>query len=523
MKKLDVIIKDKNTLILAENGQEGDYIDLTSLSTIDQAQLESAIALETDKVYNNKLAAQRSLDKLENEQKLSEMKEQYTMQISELNNELKNEKSKLSVELNIQKSKLESEYNKQISQLNNELENEKNNLNNQLNIQKSQLEAEYNRKIYELNSRLETINKENASDIALKEEQLKNKYNEQINNLKSQFEEEISSLKSKLDKNDAQKNLEIEKEKNNANYKLNQKDLEIASLNQKLLNKQMENELNEKNIKSQYEMQLKLKDEQVAYYKDLKTKMSTKMVGETLEQHCLIEFNKVRMMSFPNAYFEKDNKISETGSKGDFIYKECAEDGTEIISIMFEMKNEMDSTEKKHTNESFLKELDKDRREKNCEYAVLVSMLEADNELYNQGIVDVSYLYEKMYVIRPQFFIPLISILRNAALQTVKYKQEMKEYKNQNIDITNFEEKMEAFKTGFSKNYKSAVNNFNAAIEEIDKTITHLNKVKQSLTTSANQLRLANEKADDLTIKKLTWGNPTMAAKFKELDKEKEE
>ena len=268
--------------------------------------------------------------------------------------------------------------------------------------------------------------------------------------------------------------------------------------------------------KDKYESALRLKDEQIAQYKDLKARLSTKMVGETLEQHCENEFNKLRATAFRNAYFEKDND-ARTGSKGDFIYCENDDEGNEIISIMFEMKNENETTATKHKNEDFFKELDKDRREKKCEYAVLVTLLEADNEYYNTGIVDVSHRYPKMYVIRPQFFIPMITILRNAALNSMDYKRELAMIRNQNIDITHFEENMENFKTAFARNYELASRRFKTAIEEIDKTIAHLQKTKDALMSSENNLRLANSKAEDLTIKKLTKGNPTMQAKFAEL------
>ena len=264
-----------------------------------------------------------------------------------------------------------------------------------------------------------------------------------------------------------------------------------------------------------------MKDEQIAQYKDFKARQSTKMVGESLEQHCLTEFNRIRMTAFPNAYFDKDND-ARTGSKGDFIFRECAADGTEILSIMFEMKNEMDTTATKHRNEDFFKELDKDRREKSCEYAVLVTLLEADSELYNTGIVDVSYKYEKMYVIRPQFFIPMITLLRNAAMNAVKARQELALIKEQNIDITNFENEVNDFKSKFSYNYQQASKRFQEAIDEIDKSIAHLQRIKDALTASDRQLRLANDKAEDLSIKKLTRHNPTMRQKFEELGKENE-
>lgn len=260
---------------------------------------------------------------------------------------------------------------------------------------------------------------------------------------------------------------------------------------------------------------IKMKDEEIALRKDMKMKLSTKMVGETLEQHCEIEFNKLRATAFPKAYFEKDND-AKSGSKGDFVYREVDDDGNEIVSIMFEMKNEGDDTERRKKNEDFLKELDKDRLEKNCEYAVLVTLLEPDNDLYNAGIVDVSHKYEKMYVVRPQFFIPIITLLRNAAMNSLKAKTELAFVKSQNIDITNFEESLETFKKGFAYNFDLASRKFKTAIEEIDKTIDHLQKTKDALLSSENNLRLANNKADDLTIKKLTRGNPTMTAKFEE-------
>jgi hypothetical protein len=261
---------------------------------------------------------------------------------------------------------------------------------------------------------------------------------------------------------------------------------------------------------------LEQKDEQIAYYKDLKAKMSTKMVGETLEQHCEIEFNRLRPTAFQNAYFEKDND-SRSGSKGDYIYREVDQSGVEIISIMFEMKNQMDETATKHKNEDFFKELDKDRREKNCEYAVLVSLLESDNELYNAGIVDVSYRYEKMYVVRPQCFIPMITLLRNAAMNALEYKRELSMVRNQDIDVSNFEETLLKFKDDFSRNYDLAHRHFDDAIKEIDATITHLEKVKEKLQKSDNQLRIATNKVDDVSVKKLTKDNPTMRAKFEEL------
>ena len=282
--------------------------------------------------------------------------------------------------------------------------------------------------------------------------------------------------------------------------------------------REIENELAQE--KNRGKILLEQKDEQIAYYKDMKTRMSTKMVGESLEQHCEVQFNQLRATAFRNAYFEKDND-SRRGSKGDYIYREHDENGVEIVSIMFEMKNEMDETATKHKNEDFLKELDKDRNEKNCEYAVLVSLLESDSELYNAGIVDMSHKYDKMYVVRPQCFIPIITLLRNAAMNALAYKQELVAARNQNIDITNFEEKLIKFKDDFSRNYDLAHGHFEKAIEEIDKSIDHLQKVKERLLGSDRQLRIANNKVDEVSVKKLTKDNPTMQAKFEELKKKK--
>ena len=296
---------------------------------------------------------------------------------------------------------------------------------------------------------------------------------------------------------------------------LSEKETQIRTLEGELAGKETERQLQEKSLREQYDVQLRAKDEQIEYYKDFKARQSTKMVGESLEQHCLTQFNSIRMTAFPTAYFEKDND-ARSGSKGDFIFRESAEDGTEFISIMFEMKNEMDETATKHKNEDFFKELDKDRREKGCEYAVLVSLLEIDNELYNNGIVDVSYRYEKMYVIRPQFFIPIITLLRNAALRSLAYRQKLEAVRSQQIDVSNFEANMHAFKEGFARNYRLASEKFKTAIDEIDKTIAHLQKTRDALLSSENNLRLANNKAEDLSIKKLTKSAPSVRAMFDE-------
>lgn len=333
---------------------------------------------------------------------------------------------------------------------------------------------------------------------------------------------DIELLKEKLSAMETEKKLAITEALEKKNEEINQKDATITQLQGDLKNKDNEHLLGEKNLREQYELKLKMLGDQVEYYKDLKTSMSTKMIGESLEQHCLTEFNQIRMTAFPSAYFEKDND-ARTGSKGDFIFRESADDGTEFISIMFEMKNEADETATKHKNEDFFKELDKDRREKNCEYAVLVTLLEKDSELYNGGIVDVSYRYPKMYVVRPQFFIPIITLLRNAALNSLAYRQELMLVRSQQLDIINFEENMNSFKESFSRNYRLASEKFNTAIDEIDKTISHLQKTKEALLSSENNLRLANNKADELSIKKLTKNAPAVKAMFDELSESKED
>ena len=328
----------------------------------------------------------------------------------------------------------------------------------------------------------------------------------------------IEELRAKLQNSETEKKLAVSQALQEKEKELTQRSTEIIELKSKLSNKDTERELKEQALQKEYEDKLKQKDEQIEYYKDFKARQSTKMIGESLEQHCLNQFNALRMTAFPTAYFEKDND-ARTGSKGDFIFRECV-DGTEFISIMFEMKNEMDETATKHKNEDFLKELDKDRREKKCEYAVLVSLLEIDNELYNNGIVDVSYKYEKMYVIRPQFFIPMITLLRNAALNSLKYRQELELARHQQVDILHFEENMNTFKEGFARNYRIASEKFKTAIEEIDKTISHLQKTKEALLSSENNLRLANNKAEDLSIKRLTKNAPSVKEMFEELKKE---
>ena len=373
----------------------------------------------------------------------------------------------------------------------------------------------------ELKRREQALEEKNRSNvqIALMKQEKEQKEALDRKNAELAFKQnQIAELKSKLACFVDEKKIAVMEAVNAKEKELQEKSAKITDLQSLLKIKETENQLNVKSIKESYEQKLKDKDEQIEYYKDFKARQSTKMIGESLEQHCLNEFNKIRMAAFPNAYFEKDNDAT-SGSKGDFIFRDYV-DGTEYVSIMFEMKNEADETKTKHKNEDFFKELDKDRKEKKCEYAVLVSMLEMDNDFYNDGIVDVSYRYEKMYVIRPQFFLPLISLLKNASLNTLKYKRELAIVRNQQLDLVHFEENMEAFKEGFSRNYELASRKFQDAISEIDKSIAQLQKVKEALTSSERNLRLANDKAQDLSIKKLTKNAPTVKAMFDGLKNE---
>ena len=359
---------------------------------------------------------------------------------------------------------------------------------------------------------LEITNLKN--ELKTKEEQTQSKLEQEYKDELNKKDLEISELKNKIKLQESKNELEIQKA-------ITEKDKRISDLSSELVVKSKEFELKQNSIKDSYESKLKDKDEQIAYYRDFKAKQSTKMIGESLEQHCSIEFNRLRPL-FKNAYFDKDND-ARTGSKGDFIFRDYDDEGNEIVSIMFEMKNEADTTATKHKNEDFFKELDKDRKEKKCEYAVLVSLLESDNDYYNDGIVDVSHLYDKMYVIRPQFFIPLITLIRNLANKSLEYKKELEIIKNQNIDITHFEENINAFKEGFGRNYRLASERFAKAIEEIDKTIDHLQKTKEHLLKTDDNLRLANNKAEDLSIKKLAHNNPTVTKMFEELKSKQEE
>lgn len=384
----------------------------------------------------------------------------------------------------------------------------------------------------EIHERLEIAEKEKASAVQLAESKLKNSLQEdlakkdrELAELKASKEQELTQSLAKKDAEVAEMKAKLEKaeveQKLTVTQAVNSVEKERDDLKVKLQSKEQEMQLREISLKEKYDNELKTKDEMIERYKDMKLKLSTKMVGETLEQHCETEFNKLRAAAFQNAYFEKDNDAS-SGSKGDYIYRETDEAGNEIISIMFEMKNEGDETATKKRNEDFFKELDKDRTEKKCEYAVLVSLLEADSEYYNSGIVDVSHKYPKMYVIRPQFFIPMITLLRNAAMNSMKYKSELALVQAQNIDVTNFENQLNDFRSSFGRNYRLASEKFKTAIDSIDKSIAQLQKTKENLLRSEDNLRIANNKADDLTVKKLTRGNPTMTAKFEEVADDEE-
>ncbi len=438
----------------------------------------------------------------------------------EKQNELKILEAKLQLEM---ESRMAS-YKKQIESLNGTILKEQTQKQLEINQHETQTKEQLIQKeayIKSLEEKIQAMGDqslmERESAVRIIQAEMMMKQEQQLSSLK----QEIDRLNAMISTKDVEKQMALLNEQTKAKDVLVEKDMLISQLKSTISNEHTGNELKIKSLQESYDLKLKEKDEVIDFYKDLKTKQSTKMVGETLEQHCEIEFNKIRSTAFPNAYFEKDND-ARTGSKGDYIYRESTQNGAEIVSIMFEMKNEMDTTATKKKNEDFLKELDKDRREKNCEYAVLVTLLEADNELFNSGIVDYSHKYPKMYVIRPQFFIALISLLRNAALNAIEYKEQLVEYKNQNIDISNFENDMQDFKDKFSYNYDQASKKFTLAISEIDKSIDRLIKTKENLLSSENNLRLANNKAQDLSIKKLVKNNPTMAKKFKDLKDDKE-
>ncbi len=400
----------------------------------------------------------------------------------------------------------DSEFDKEIERRQQEYENSEK---RSVELAVTKVNADKDKQIADLRNELELARQQLASELARvkSESDLKMAAKEQ----------KITELTNQIALSDNEKQLAVNNAVHAKDKELADKEAAIVELKGQLKNQETERELKEKSIEENYRNQLNAKDKEIEFYKDFKARQSTKMVGESLEQHCLTQFNMFRTAAFPNAYFDKDNQVSETGSKGDFIFRDYGEDGTEFISIMFEMKNELDETKTKHKNEDFFKELDKDRNEKGCEYAVLVSLLEPDSELYNSGIVDVSYKYPKMYVIRPQCFIPMITLLRNAAVRSLEVRKELAVIKNQQVDLTNFEENMQAFKEAFGRNYRLASEKFKTAIDEIDKSIQHLQKIKEALVSSENNLRLANNKAEDLSVKKLTKNAPSVKAMLDEI------
>ncbi len=446
---------------------------------IDEAGYANILKQVRDEEFDKQLAKRLELAQQEKESALALAKEQ-------MNNELQKANAQKEKQLLELQAKLDASQTAQ-----------------QLAVSEALKDVERQRD--ELANTLQQMQQEKENAIKLTQAQ----YNQQLQDYVTQKDKEIQELQAKINSNDMAQQLAI-------TQSLSAVEKERDALKSSLEQSKLESELTVKSIQERYEMQIKDRDDAIERLRDMKARLSTKMVGETLEQHCEIEFNRIRATAFPHAYFEKDNDAS-TGSKGDYIFRESDEAGVELVSIMFEMKNESDTTATKKKNEDFLKELDKDRREKGCEYAVLVSLLESDNELYNTGIVDLSYKYPKMYIIRPQFFIPMITLLRNASLNSLEYKKELALVKAQNIDVTNFEEDLEKFKTAFGKNYDLASRKFQTAIAEIDKSISHLQKTKDALLSTDRNLRLANDKAQDVTIKKLTRKNPTMAAKFEEL------
>ena len=443
---------------------------------IDESIYAKIVKQVRDKEFNEDLNKRLEEEHLREEQALEIQKKSLEQYYQEKEYKLKEEHNKSIIELKQQVLSKDLETKEILSKKDKELVELKTKLDNETELVKSKVSKEYQEEVY-------------------------------------QKEKEISELQSNIKLQESKYKLELQDN-------LNKKDKEIESLQNTIENTKNSYLLKENSLKESYEEKIKLKDEQIAYYKDFKAKQSTKMIGESLEVHCNNEFNKLRPL-FPRSYFEKDNDC-KTGSKGDFIFRDYDDEGTEITSIMFEMKNEADKTASKHKNEDFFKELDKDRREKNCEYAVLVSMLEIDNDYYNEGIVDVSYKYPKMYVIRPQFFIPIITLIRGMGLNTLEYKKEIELLQKENIDISHFEENMNSFKESFGRNYRLASDKFKKAIEEIDKTIEHLQKTKENLLSSDKNLRIANDKAEGLSIKKLTSNSKTVREMFEKLEEKKQ-
>jgi len=489
---------------------------------IEQSNYDEIVKQVRDKEFKKELAEKEKLLEIQKQQMDTEKENAVNLakeQMKALLIEELSEKEKQITELNTKMQSAEEAKQAAVKEAVMEKEKTILDLQSQISAEKSSRElseekskanndrllAEKERKIAELNAKMESA-----------EESKKAAVTEAL----SEKDKMILELKAQISAEKSNRELAEEKVKAENEKALSQKDVQIHELELKMETKEREYQLNERNIRESYETELRYKDDQIAQYKDMKLKLSTKMIGESLERHCETEFNKMRMVAFKDAYFEKDNDAT-TGSKGDYIYRELAPDGTELISIMFEMKNEMDETATKKKNEDFLKKLDKDRTDKKCEYAVLVSLLESDSEYYNSGIVDVSYQFPKMYVIRPQFFIPLISILRNAAMNSIEYRQQLAELRNQNIDIAHFEEELETFKLSFTKNVRNAGERFQEAIKEIDKAIKSLEETKSKLLLSEKHLLTADNKVDELSVKKLTRNNPTVAAMFQELTDKK--
>lgn len=497
MAKIKVSIVDPSTLRLEEKGEIGDIIDLQELQKVDSSRILDAIKSAKDETYKSQL-----------EFVIQQQEANKTIALNELEKKLKSDFDALKTEKDKLASVVESFEDK---------------LNTEKTATKATLKAEFSTEKVKLENRISELERSIEQQKKLIEIQTEQKKDAELNKKVDEYkivlsdkEKRILELEAKLEGESDKRALAITEVLNKNSKEISEKEQAILRLKSDLEQAENIKKISEQSLKNDYEHQLKQKQELVDFYKDLKAKASTKMVGESLEQHCEIEFNKLRATAFKNAYFEKDND-AKTGSKGDFVFKDYEDDGTEIVSIMFEMKNEMDTTATKHKNEDFLKELNKDRDEKGCEYAVLVSLLEIDNELYNQGIVDMSHRYSKMYVIRPQFFIPMITLLRDSARNASQVKRQLVEIKNQNLDITHFEDDLNEFKSKFANNYRLASDKFTKAIEEIDKTIDHLIKTKEALLSSENNLRLANNKAEDLTIKKLTRNNPTMKQAFDNL------
>lgn len=489
---------------------------------IDEAGYAAILNQVRDKDFDKQIHERLEQAERENKQMLELAKSKAAQELQQVQNTKDSQIQELQAKLESEQSAKELAVSEAVRQV----EKEKNELTAKL--ETAQLEKQKAIELAEANSKSELLKVSSKQEV-------------EINNLKNQLasielekkhelaealndvEKERDSIKSNLDKlrleKDSEEKLLQEQLKSEIQRITSLKESEISELKSNLETEKLKAEVESTSLKERYEIQLKDRDDEIERLRDFKAKLSTKMIGETLEQHCQTEFNKLRSTAFPNAYFEKDNDV-RTGSKGDFIFRDTDDSGTEVVSIMFEMKNECDTTSTKHKNEDFFKELNKDRNEKRCEYAILVSLLEPDNELYNEGIVDVSYRYPKMYVIRPQFFIPIITLLRDAAKNSLQYKNELEEVKAQNIDITHFEEELESFKDAFGRNYGIASKKFQNALDEIDKSISHLNKIKEALIGSENQLRLANNKAQDVSIRRLTRGNKTMKDKFAQMEKE---